>query len=810
MHARALSLPLPLLLAFALPLTAQAPPQAKNRVKNGDELFRQLEGELATPSATRAASGAPGHRYWQQRADYLIKASLDETKHRITGQETITYTNNSPDTLRYVWVQLDQNTEAKDSELLRIGTTAPGGENVEKSYWELGHADYRTSFKGGHQISWVKDAKGAALRTMVKGTMMRVDLPQPLAPGGKFKFSLAWAYNVRNISHYSTRTGYEFLEQDPKNAIYTIAHWYPRMAAYSDRYGWHVHHYVGEEFALEFGDFRVRLTVPADFVVAATGELQNATAVLSPEERKRLQAARTATKPVFVVTQAEAKAREKKRATKTKTWEFAAKNVRDYAWAASRKYVWDAQGVKVGKRTVMAMSYYPNEAEPLWSKYSTHAVAHTLDYYGRYLEYPYPVALSCNGGVGGMEHPMISFQRGRPEKDGTYSKRRKYGLISVIIHEVGHNWFPMIVNNDERRWRWMDEGFNSFVQQTAEGYWEKDYPSRNDARRKRVLDYMSSRNDQPIMTNTSLLLQGGNNAYSKVALALTVLRESVLGRETFDFAFREYCRRWAFKRPMPADFFRTMEDASGEDLDWFFRGWFFSTDHVDTAIRGVRRLQLDTRDPEIEKGRAKAHKETLTRRPRQLRNARQPKRAERHPGLSDFYSDYDEFKVTPTDREEYKKFLKGLDPHERSLLKLQKLIYVVDFENVGGLPMPLALTFHYEDNTKSELKIPASVWRRSVGGKVSKLFLSTKPIARVVLDARDEMADVDLSNNFFPQRIEKGRLRLTKDEDKPNPMQQREAEAKKAAEAAAKAEKAKAEKAKAEKAKATKAPKKPR
>ncbi|MDC3378783.1 M1 family metallopeptidase [Planctomycetota bacterium] len=759
---------------------------AHAQVKNGDELFRQLEDELATPTTTRTASGAPGHQYWQQRVDYQIAATLDENTHRITGEETISYQNNSPDTLRYLWVQLDQNMEAPDAEEFRIRTTDPVGEEAELPYWKLGSELQRQEFQGGHTIVSVVDGEGRALPHTVVGTMLRVDLPTPLVSGHTQVLTIAWTYAIREITHYYGRTGYEFVKGDERNAIYTIAHWYPRLAAYSDRYGWHVHNYVGEEFALEFGNFNVRLTVPADYVVGATGELQNAE-VLSGQQRERFARSRTADAPVFVVTPEEAKAAEAGRSVETKTWDFAAENVRDYAWAASRKYIWDAQGVAVGDRSVMAMSYYPNEAEPLWSHYSTQSVAHTLEYYSAHAyPYPYPVALSCNGAVGGMEHPMISFQSARPEEDGTYSPRQKYGLISVIIHEVGHNWFPMIINNDERRWRWMDEGLNSFVQQIAEGYWELDYPSRNDTRRQRILDYMSSSDDQPIMTNTSLILQGGNNAYSKVALALTVLRESVLGRELFDFAFREYCHRWAFKRPMPSDFFRTLEDASGMDLDWYFRGWFYTADHVDLAVTGVRKLDLQTQNPDVDRPLAQARDEAEIRRPRQGRNAAQPQRVDRHPSLRDFYNDeHDEYEVTLADREGYQAMLEGLEPHERELLDLEQLIYVVDFENVGGLPMPLAITFHYEDGSTSDLRIPASIWRRSVGGQVSKLFLSAKAITRVVLDRQDEMADVDLSNNAYPQLIQGGTLTLTKDDDELNPMQVRAEAAAAAAEAAA-------------------------
>ena len=754
--------------------------------RRGDELFRQLDEELETPTKTRLASGAPGEGYWQQRVDYVIDASLDESSHRISGKERIVYTNNAPHALRYLWVQLDQNMERPDAERARIGTTRHvEGEETSLSYNELGFELMRQSFPGGHEVLSVADGAGRALPHTITGTMMRIDLPAPLESGKSQTLAIAWRYTVREISHYYGRTGYELVKGDErKNPIYTIAHWYPRLAAYSDRYGWHVHHYVGEEFALEFGDFEVNLTLPEDYVVGATGELQNAAQVLSAAQRERLTAAAKAKRPTLIVTPAEAKAAEAKRATKTKTWRFRAAGVRDYAWAASRKYIWDAMGVAVGERTVMAMSYYPGEAEPLWGKYSTEAVAHTLEGYGRYLPYPYPVALSCNGAVGGMEHPMISFQSARPEPDGTYSERTKFGLISVIIHEVGHNWFPMIVNNDERRWRFMDEGFNTFVQQTTEGFWSEDYPSRNDARRERILGYMKSRTDQPIMTNTSLLLEPGNNAYAKTALALTVLRESVLGRERFDFAFREYCRRWAFKRPMPADFFRTMEDAAGEDLDWFFRGWFFTADHVDLAIGSVARLELLTADPEIDKPRAAAREDGAPARPRQQRNAAQPKRVEGRPELKDFYDEFDPHAVTGKDRKAYQKLLESLEPYERQLLKTQQGLYVVEFKNLGGLPMPMPLTFHYADGTTRRVVIPASIWRRSVGGRVSKLFVSPKAIERIVLDAEDELADVDLSNNAYPPRIGEARLRLEKEERKPNPMQELATEQKEAEQAA--------------------------
>ncbi len=778
---------LALLVCAALPVAAQdgVPPQHKQpTAKNGDQLFRQLEDELATPSATRNGAGAPGHAYWQQQVDYAIEVALDEATHRVTGTEDISYTNNSPDTLRYLWVQLCQNYYRRDAEAFGIRTTSPKGAKAEMPYRDLGFEVHRANFEGGYTITKVAGPDGAELPHTITGTMMRIDLPAPLGSGATAKFTIGWHYTVKEITNYSHRTGYELLKDDPSNPVYTIAHWYPRLAAYSDRYGWHVHHYIGEEFALEFGNFNVRITVPDDYVVAATGELQNGEAILTAAQRQRLAASKVATEPVMIITPAEAKANETTRPAGTKTWTFAATNVRDYAWAASRKYIWDAMGVQVGGRTVMAMSYYPNFSAPLWTKYSTHAVAQCLETYSKHaIDYPYPVALSCNGAVGGMEHPMISFQSARPEKDGTYSPRQKYGLISVVIHEVGHNWFPMIINNDERRWRWMDEGFNSFLQQIAESHWQTDYPSRNDARRRRILDYMASPVDQPIMTNTSLILQGGNNAYSKVTLALTVLRESVLGRERFDFAFSEYCRRWAFKRPMPADFFRSMEDAAGEDLDWFFRAWFFSADHVDFGVTGLRRLELQRADPAVDKPAAKTREKAEVRRPRQDRNAGLVKRVDRHPGLRDYYNDeHDKHAVTAADRKTYAGLLKKLKPHERALLDHQGVLYVVDFANFGGVPMPMEVELQYEDGTTERRRYPATIWRRSVGGAISKLLVLRKPLRRVVLDPKREMADTDYTDNAFPPFIQTGTLKLTGgDGKKRNAMQKAAAAAKKAA-----------------------------
>ncbi|MGB9109014.1 MAG: M1 family metallopeptidase, partial [Telluria sp.] len=543
-----------------------------------DDKFRQLDELLPTPTTVRTASGAPGHEYWQQRADYRIRAQLDEAKRAITGSETVTYHNNSPDTLNYLWVQLDQNMFRADSDNRNIAsypsreawrTAATPGGQAGLQYEAARFLVESRKFDGGFKLASVTGTDGKPLRYTVNKTMMRIDLDQPLKPGSTVSFNMAWSFNVPETNVLGRRMGFErFVDEktkQDKNDLFEIAQWYPRMAAYYDSHGWQNKQYLGDgEFTLEFGDYDVEVTVPSDHIVAATGELQNAGEVLTASQRQRLEQARTAKQPVVIASQADAEAREQGRATTSKTWHFRARNVRDFAFATSRKFIWDAQGYKQGATDVLAMSYYPKEGNPLWEKYSTQAIIHTIDQYNKYaFDYPYPVAISVNGPVGGMEYPMISFNGGRPTKDKktgalTYSRSTKYGLISVIIHEVGHNYFPMIVNSDERQWTWMDEGLNSFMEFLAETAWEDDYPARRGEARN-IVDYMKSRNQQPIMTNSESITNRGGNAYAKPATALNVLRETVLGRELFDFAFKEYAQRWKFKRPTPADFFRTME-----------------------------------------------------------------------------------------------------------------------------------------------------------------------------------------------------------------------------------------------------------
>ncbi|HKP73410.1 MAG TPA: M1 family metallopeptidase, partial [Pyrinomonadaceae bacterium] len=578
---------------------AFAPTSARAQSKtHPSDKFRQLEEDLPTPNEQRAASGAPGRAYWQQRADYTISVELDDANQRITGTETITYYNQSPDTLAYLWLQLDQNIWQKDSDA-RMTQTTSGFERVP--FTTIENMLAARDFEGGYRITAVRDGKGAPLRHSIVKTMMRVDLPTPLAPGQSTSFAVDWNYNINNARKIGGRTGYEFFPKDG-NYVYEIAQWFPRMAAYNDVSGWQHKQFLGSgEFTLEFGNYRVRITAPDDHIVSATGVLQNPNEVLTPTQRQRLEQARAAKNPMFIVTPDEARANETHKPAGKKTWVFHADNVRDFAFASSRKFIWDAQGHNVEGNRVMAMSFYPKEGEPLWSKYSTHAIMHTLNVYSRYsFTYPYPVAQSINGPVGGMEYPMICFNGPRPQEDGTYSAGTKYGLISVVIHEVGHNYFPMTVNSDERQWTWMDEGLNTFLQYLAEQEWEENYPSQR-GEPKNITAYMASQNQVPIMTNSESLLQFGPNAYAKPATALNVLRETVLGRELFDFAFKQYSQRWKFKRPMPADFFRSMEDASGVDLDWFWRGWFYTTDRCDISIERVRLFTLDTQNPDVEK-----------------------------------------------------------------------------------------------------------------------------------------------------------------------------------------------------------------
>lgn len=729
--------------------------------------FRQLEEILPTPNEYRTASGAPGHKYWQQRADYSIDVELDDINQKIIGSETVTYYNNSPDTLTYLWLQLDQNIFEKNSDA-NLTRPAP---DFDKLPYTAAETLIRGDFDGGHKITSVRDAKGAPLTYKVVKTMMRIDLRSPLASGQQVVFSVDWNYKINDAVKIRARSGYEYFPKDG-NYHYFIAQWFPRLAAYNDVTGWQHKQFLGQgEFTLEFGDYKVRLTVPDDHIVSASGVLQNPAQVLSATQRQRLEQAKAATKPVFIVTPQEAEANEKSKPKGKKTWIYHADNVRDFAFASSRKLIWDAQMHNVEGNRVMAMSLYPKECNPLWEQYSTAAIIHTLNVYSRYsFTYPYPTAISVYGPVGGMEYPMICFNAPRPEADGTYSARIKYALITVVIHEVGHNFFPMIVNSDERQWTWMDEGLNTFLQYLSEQEWEPNYPSSR-GEPKLIVDYMLSDMQEPIMTNSESIFQLGNNAYAKPATALNILRETVLGRELFDYSFREYSRRWKFKRPMPADFFRTMEDASGIDLDWFWRGWFYTTDHVDIGIDTVRLYRIDTQNPDYEKAEARKQREAEPVTLSKERNRPLPKLTEKDTSLNDFYNTYDEFKVTNRDRQEYERFLASLTTEEKAMLDAGVNFYAVDLKNIGGLVMPVIFEIEYTDGTKEEMRIPAEIWRKN-NIQVAKLIVTRKEIKSITLDPRLETADTDVSNNYFPPRPVKSKFQLFKEKQTLNPMQQ--------------------------------------
>ena len=749
-----------------------------------DDKFRQLEELLPTPNNYRTASGAPGHAYWQQRADYVIRATLDEARREITASEQITYHNRSPDSLAYLWLQLDQNGLRQDADQRRV-LSAPsrqawlsGTEEEALKFEDLRALHAGREFDGGFKLTAVKAASGKPLPHVVNQTMLRIDLPVALAPGQNVTFNIDWSYQINDQKVLVERSGYEYFEDD-KNTIFQIAQWFPRMAAYYDAVGWQHKQFLGSgEFTLEFGDYELYLTVPGDHVVAATGELQNPASVLSAVQRERLARAKNSNTPLLVITSAEALAAEKGRAAGMKTWHFKAANVRDVAWASSRKFIWDAQGLDSGGKRVMAMSYYPNEGNPLWQQYSTRAVVHAIEQYNKYsFDYPYPNAISVNGAVGGMEYPMIAFNGGRPVKDKktgelTYSKTAKYDLIGVIIHEVGHNYFPMIVNSDERQWTWMDEGLNSFLQYLAEQAWEEHFPSWNGEPRK-IVDYMRSQNQVPIMTNSESLLQFTANAYDKPATALNILRETILGRELFDFAFKQYALRWKFKRPTPADFFRSMEDASGTDLDWFWRGWFYTTDAVDISIDGISEYGVSTKNPEVEKAWKKAQKAAQPISISDQRNKTLPKKVDADLALKDFYNRHDEFTVTNKDRNSFAEEQEALEPWERKLLEqhnLGKYLYLVDFSNIGGLVMPLILEIELKSGKKIIERVPAEVWRYAPH-KISKVIVTDEPMVGLVQDPYWETADIDTSNNAWPRKITPSRLELFKlDRDKNNLM----------------------------------------
>ncbi|GAB3979762.1 M1 family metallopeptidase [Spirosoma terrae] len=768
-------------------LLAQAPTAP---TQNANTRFEQLGPMLPTPNTFRTAAGAPGKDYFQNRADYDIKVELDDANQKIIGSETVTYHNNSTDELRFIWLQLDQNLFAKGS----IGSvTRTGGVNENgMSFTQLQNltsvrerSQQQASDKYGYNITAVKDAKSNnPLKYTINQTMMRIDLPAPLKPGTSYSFNVDWNYYV---TEYYGRSGMEFFPKDG-NYNYFIAHWFPRLCAYNDVNGWQNKQFLGQgEFTLIFGNYKVAITAPADHVVGSTGECQNYKQVLSATQQKRLAQAATSKTPVVIVTQAEAEAAEKAKPGDTKgkkTWLFNAQNVRDFAFASSRKFIWDAMQTDVygDGHKIWSMSFYSKEGNPLWGQYSTRVVEHTLKSYGnRTIKYPYPVAISCHAtSGGGMEYPMISFNGGRPEPDGTYSEQTKAGMIGVIIHEVGHNFFPMIVNSDERQWTWMDEGLNTFCQYLAEKEWDYNFPSRR-GEPQYIVDYMKSDKSvlSPIMTSSDNVISLGPNAYAKPATALNILRETVMGRELFDYAFKEYARRWAFKSPEPADFFRTMEDASGVDLDWFWKGWFYGVEPVDQDLVEVDWFQVDSGDPVATKAAAKA--EALRRAGTISKQRDAATKAEtvvaQDSSMRDFYNSYDPYAVTDTDKKKYQDYLASLSESERSALEKSAgtNYYTLSLKNKGGVPMPVIIRMEFEDGTDSVARFPAEIWRFN-DVAIKKVIATPKKVKQWTLDPYQEIADIDTENNSFPRVAQPTRFQLYKQQrfgpQGLNPMQQ--------------------------------------
>ncbi len=703
--------------------------------------FSQMYDLLATPNMFRTASGAPGPAYYQQQADYKIDIELDDKKAKLSGSETITYYNNSPDSLEYLWIQLDQNQASEDSE-----SPLAESDKMDQTYPASTFANkfLEKGLDRGFNLKYVKDANGKAMSYIVNHTMMRINLASPMKPNSTISFSIKWSYNINDYQKDGGRSGYEFFEKEG-NRLYVIAQFYPRMAVYNDVEGWQNMQFWGSgEFALPFGDFDVNITVPADHVMEATGELMNKSEVFTPAQVKRYELAQKSfDKPVVIVTQAEAEASEKGFSDKKKTWKFSAKNVRDFGIATSRKFIYDAMAVQLSDKIVMAASVYPKEANPLWGETSTMTVAHTLKSYSSHtFDYPYPKAVSVSAEDQGMEYPMICWNFGRPDANGVTSEQVKNGMMGVVIHEVGHNFFPMIVNSDERQWTWMDEGLNSFMEFMAEQELGTDFPSRRGPA-KNIVPYMSGDQKflEPIMSNSENIIQFGNNAYGKPATGLNILRETIMGRELFDYAFKVYSNRWKFKHPTPEDFFRTMEDASAVDLDWFFRGWFYSTDFVDIGIKEVKQYYISEtptvalKDAKVRKGRFGLDRGPFV---YLIEESNSELKANQKKALK-----IEDVKLLSD-------YVSALTAEEKGALKSPKYFYEVEFNKPGGMIMPILVEITYEDDTVDNFKYPAQIWRKS-NDSAKKVYATEKAIKKIQIDPKLETADIDVTNNTWPK-----------------------------------------------------------
>ncbi|MDB3977186.1 M1 family metallopeptidase [Flavobacteriaceae bacterium] len=757
-----------LLMSSAGFTTAQETEDTKEERKAGhlnNNRFKQLYQEFSSPNQYRSASGAPGPAYYQQQADYKMDIFLNDDTSVLSGRETITYTNNSPDVLEYLWVQLDQNVRASDSKspLIEANGAAPAQQASTFVNSYMGQA-----FDGGFKIEYVKDRKGNNLPYIINRTMMRIDIPKALAPGDSYSFDIKWWYNIVNHTIDRARSGYEVF--DDGNKGYVIAQFFPRMAVYSDVEGWQNSQFWGrDEFALPFGDYDVSITVPADHTMDATGVLTNRKEVFSKTMMSRYNKAKQSyNTPVVIVTQEEAENASKTKVKATKTWKYKAQNVRDYGFATSRRYIWDMMAVKIGEKDVMAVSLYPPEGNPLWEDYSTKVVASTLKSYSRMtFDYPYHKAISVHAKGQGMEYPMICWNYGRPDAEGNYSERVKYGMMSVIIHEVGHNYFPMIVNSDERQWTWMDEGLNTFVQYVAEqdfGEWYPDaiapnkaYPSRRGPAKK-IVNYMAGDQDfiAPIMTKGLNTYNFGANAYSKPATGLNILRETIMGRELFDHAFRTYSQRWMFKHPTPEDFFRTMEDASAVDLDWFWRAWFYSTDYTDIGVKDVKKYYVSSK---------------MNKQVREMIEARGMKESDLPPLVYLVEEDSEDFEQAMktqtlndvTTLQSY--IMDNISAEDRAKLKSPRFFYDVTFEKPGGIPMPIIVEYTYSDGSTKRETFPAQVWRKN-DKEVRKVVASEMEITKIMVDPDQETADIDTANNAWPKRKKLGEFKKFKDKVK--------------------------------------------
>ncbi|MEO6490214.1 MAG: M1 family metallopeptidase [Ferruginibacter sp.] len=743
-----------------------------NQGSNHGNRFEQLGTILPTANEYRTASGSPGSKYWQQRCDYDIVCELDETNRRLSGKETLTYFNNSPDNLNYLWLQLDENEHSATN-----NSGYQGSSVMQKtlSDQEIAKMSGKSDKEYGDNILNVSDVTGKALRYTINKTMMRVELPVFLKPGQQFIFKVEWYYNLTERIRQDGRGGYEVFEDG--NVLFTISQWYPRLCVYSDFQGWQNHQFTGTgEFALTFGNFKVAMTVPADHIVMATGQAQNYQQVLTQTQFARWKSAQTSKDVTEIVTLEEAKATEKQRSAQKKTWIFKADMVRDFAWGSSRKFIWDAMPAYVEGKKIMCMSAYGKEAYNLYRKYSTKTVAHTIKTYSKFtIPYPYPVAQSIEA-ANGMEYPMICFNYGRCEKDGTYSEGTKNGMLGVVTHEVGHNFFPMIINSDERQWTWMDEGLNSFCQYLTQELFDNKFPSSRGPVYK-IVDYMKLPKDQlePIMTNSENLINFGSNAYSKPAAGLNLLRETIMGRELFDYSFKEYSRRWAFKHPTPADFFRTMEDASGEDLDWFWRGWFYGTDPCDISLDTVKWANLSTQGPATSNRRERNNGQQISKPAvdtfddiSKIRNREDSKivfETDLDLSLRDFYWRYDRG-LAKVDTSAFTVSSPAMIPD--TLTTEQKIqiaggrnLYELTFSNLGGLVMPIIIEWTFKDGSKQIDRIPVYVWRKNEN-KVTKTFLKDKEVVSVKLDPFRETADINDSNNSWPVVAEPSKFQLYK------------------------------------------------